>query len=90
MLYCERPKGTPLREDPCLCPAPAAAETSPPARGTWLPAALGTGPDAGVQTPATLGEPVVLIPAYYILVQNTFSSSHIKELMQRKVCLLAS
>lgn len=28
-----------------------------PARGTWLPAVLGT---AGVQTPAALGKPVVL------------------------------
>ena len=43
--------------------------------------ALGTGRDAGVQTLATLGEPEVLIAAYYALVENTFSSSHIKELV---------
>lgn len=59
-----------------------------PPRGTWLPAALGIGRDTVVQSPATLGEPVVLIAVYYTLVENTFSSSHIKERVQIKVCLL--
>lgn len=56
-----------------------------PAMCLWLPAALGTGCDTGVQTPATLREPVELTAACYTSVENTFSSSHTKELVRIEV-----